>query len=300
MALVFTMEIFMRLFLLGVTGIILLSGCATRPSITYKQILKDTSVNDVDVSDTYYLNASLIRISPIESTSKTSVPDYSVVATPVEYQAFKVAVIPSNNIFKTTKLNITKADNSDRYAVGGTETTDNIKSLISSIGGVVAKGIAAAAPSAGTTYSCALDIKKQYTIDITPYLTEDAVINQKILLIPEDSKTQCITINVDPRPIDSRPMEDYPWGKKTSSYYYSACRNATIKITQPDKQEVTKSIRIADPNFFQSVQYPFKGSITMHSQCGVSVKTDQMANPLGGLDILDELLKQVKAISDAK
>jgi hypothetical protein len=285
---------------------ILLTGCATKPTLLYKQInVKDAKeLLNGGIADSYYLNTSVLTILPVLSKDPNApgITGYAANSNPVEFLDFKVGVVPVNNLFSSTKLNISKPENSDRFASGGTITTDNLTALISKVGGVLTKTLAlnASSSTGGPKPSCAAYLKNNLSIPISSLLQSNS--NQSIdyRFVSSDITTECIRIDIGPLPPDALEMEYYPWGIRTSNYFYSACRNAEITIKFPDGQSTVKSVRVADPRYFQSVQYPYDGSVTMHSECGVSVKTNNVANPLNGFDIFSELLKQFSAGNDGK
>jgi len=280
--------------------VILASGCASRPTLTYKKITpKSAEKASAEITDSYYLNTSLITITPIAGSA--SPVQYSITSEPVESLAFKVGVIPRNSIVSTTKLKIVKAENSDRFASGGTETTENLKSFISTVGGVLAQAVAigGGAPSPRADASCGVVLDKAFTIDLTGFMTErkDA---RPYFFDETNSASRCVEVEVDELPPDAMPVDKYPWDTPTSHFYYSACRNVKVTVSYPDKRQTVKNLKIADPHYLQSVQYPYKGVVTMHSQCGVSVVAEAYGNPMSGLDSVAELLKQIEEIRKAK
>ncbi len=277
------------------------AGCASTPSVVYKKIDRvadGSAAAPVGVTDMYYLNASAITIAPVARDALKKEPlTYAISSDPIESTDFKVGIIPKNSVFSTTKINITKAENSDRVAASGVETTDNLQALISTIGGIAAKTVPMVAAGRAGDCKSPYVLTKPLRIDLTGNLDEEAIVYR---LNPDDSSTSCITVKVGPLPPEAIKVEAYPWGVETSNYYYSACRNADVTVTYPDGRSTSKSLRVADPRYVQYVQYPYKGSITMHSQCGVSVKTESVANPLAGLNAFAEFIKQVDAVKNAK
>ena len=284
-------------------------GCASRPSLTYSKI--DTSTKPLlHFTDSYFLNVSKVAITPNKGKDDAGnmVTQYAISSEPIEYQNFKVGVVSRNNFISTTKLNITKAENSDRYASGGTETTDNVKTLISTVGGIIVKGLTMAGPAPVSAPvqevpvpdSCATMLTKPFVIEFSSIKDAENNPNFPVRFVPTDSTTSCVHLTLDPLPPDAKKIDEFPWNTPTSDYFYSACRNLTVTVTYADQHLISKVVRIADPNYYQSVQYPYKGSVTMHSQCGVSVKTDALANPLAGLDSVAELLKQIDAVNTPK
>ncbi len=107
------------------------------------------------------------------------------------------------------------------------------------------------------------------------------------------------TIDFGQVPPDAIPRDRYPFTKRQRTFFYSACRDATVIINTPDGEPVASTVRIADPNFLQTVVYPAKGKITMHSSCGVSTQSE-LVDTASGLEILNALIAQAKSIRDAQ
>lgn len=287
---------------------LLISGCTTRPSLAYYKIDdKNPVTSELNLTDSYFLNASRITISPanIKDDKGIDSVQYSISSDPIEFQKFKVGVRSKNSLISTTKLNITKADNSDRFASGGTETTDNLKTFVSTVGGILVKstGLIVSSqpvPVEQTKESCSITLKEPLSLDFATFAGFEVDKETSIRFDENMPETTCIKITVRALPPDARKMDEYPWDVATSEYFYSACRNVKVTVTYLDQRTITKNIRVADPKYYQTVQYPYKGTISMHTQCGVSVKTDALANPYAGLDAFSELLKQTEAIKNTK
>ena len=285
----------------------LLAGCSSQPTVTYRQIDANTPASLLrNVSDSYYLNTSVIVISPVDmkENAKPATLTYTIASVPREYQgSFKVGIEPTNNWLSTTKVNITKPENTERIATIGTETTENAREMVKSVGGLVSAGIAMAASPAfaagGPTESCSKPLTAPVSIDLGPALIAQDPDPATYRFNEKAADTACVRIEFGPRPLDARKADSYPFNEKTSAYYYSACRTVVVTVTYPDKRVIRKELKIADPNFIQSVHFPYKGVITMHSECGVSVKTDASADPLYGIGVATELLGQIEAAKKA-
>jgi hypothetical protein len=285
---------------------IILTGCATKPSLIYKKISGTNTKEFLNggITDAYYLNTSVLTVLPVESKDQKApgITAYTINSTPVEFLDFKVGVVPVNNIFSSTKLNISKADNSDRFSSGGTITTDNLSTLVTKIGGLVTQALALGASDSTSAPkpSCSGVLKNTLTIPISSMLQGSTKQSIDYRFVESDATTECIKIEVGPLPPDALEIEYYPWEIKTSNYFYSACRNVDVITKFPDGRTTVKSVRIADPRYFQGIQYPFDGSITMHSECGVSVKTNNNANPLNPFDFLSAIFKQYSETKNDK
>lgn len=288
--------------------IMLLAGCSSTPTVTYRKI-NDKTGDDIlkNVSDSYYLNQSVIVVSPSESKdpSKPGPLTYTIASVPQENQgAYKVGVEPTNDWLSTTTINITKPENTERVGTIGTDTKENARDLIKAVGGLAASAIAmAGAPSSkaeAPKESCGVPLKAPFTINLSTALI---AIDPDAVTYRFDDKapnSACVQIEFGPLPLDARKSDSYQFDKKTSAYYYSACRSVTVTVTYPDKRVLKKQLKIADPNFIQSVHFPYKGVITMHSECGISVKTDATPDPLYSIGVVAEVLDQIQAVKKSE
>lgn len=286
-------------------SIILLCACDAVPVIKYSLIKKDDKELTQklgQISDSYYLAKSKIIIDKSsESKSKTSVKlkskpgesvlteEYMVTSKPIEFRDFKLGISPIGYAVKTN-INIVKQDNTDLVQSIGVETVDNRKKIIEEIGGAVVTivslvGVLAAAP----VKECS-----QYplSMDIDP----KDLAESELKFNCEGKKDQYgpITVRLGEIPLGSIKVEKLPIESKTSFYYYSSCRDATVIY-----KNLSKTVRINDPNYLQFVQLPFKGSVTMHSQCGVSVRTDNSRSDVDDIQLVEALIAQGKAIKEA-
>lgn len=296
-----------------------LAGCASTPSVTYRKITAQTQADTLKkVSDSYYLNTSVIVITPVESKDPKKDPTvtYSIVSAPQEYQEFKIGIEATNNWLSTTNINITKPDNTERVGTIGIETKENARETVKAVGGIVAKlaTFAALQPDTGSP-SCAQELPEPVTLDLSAALKELASgdASNRAWSKPvtfnfkkDDNQTACVEIEFGPIPLDARKSDAHPFDEKTSAYYYSACRAVTVKVKYPkgkiypQGKVFSKNLKIADANFIQSVHFPYKGGITMHSECGVSVKTDGTPDPLYGIGVLAEVLDQIQAVKKSE
>ncbi|OFA07017.1 hypothetical protein [Duganella sp. HH101] len=298
-----------------------LAGCASTPSVTYHKITSTTQPDTLKkVSDSYYLNASVVVITPVESKDPKKDPSvtYTIASVPQEYPEYKVGIEATNTWLSTTNINITKPDNTERVGTIGTETKENAREMVKAVGGIVAKVATLAAltnPSDGSGPSCSKELTEAVTIDLSAALKNigQGDVSKQLWSDPvtfmfkkEDDKSACVEIQFAPIPLDARASGTHPFDEKTSAYYYSACRNVIVKVKYPkgkiypEGKVFSKSLKIADPNFIQSVHFPYKGGITMHSECGVSVKTDGTPDPLYGVGVLAEVLDQIQAVKKSE
>ncbi|QIL80140.1 hypothetical protein G7047_09655 [Diaphorobacter sp. HDW4A] len=205
-------------------------------------------------------------------------PAFSVTASVSEAPNFRVGFLEANDFQRTTKLSVTKRENTELVASIGTETTDNLKASITKVGGLITAAVTVLAASGEV--KCA---SHEFLISTAE---------------PTKEIAPCIAYKLEEVPKDAIKFNDIPWGKPVSNFYYSACRNLTVTISTSDAQQSFK-LKVPDPNYVQSVRLPFKGSIKKHSICGVSTVTDAQGNPTNSVEALTELLKQISSIREA-
>lgn len=284
----------------------MLSGCNALPTVAYTKIELpkegNTGANMQSVTDSFFLPASEIVIDRVvETKDKVEKVTFTVSSRPIESREYKVGVRPDDNWGVKTKINITKRENTDLVASIGVDTVDERKKLVEATGAAVVKTISLAAalapePGKGPPLPCIAD--SEFPVVIV--LTKQALSSASSLTFGPDgqqSQTGCISVTLEPLPPDR--LTQIPWDTATHNYYYSACRDAVIRVNSPSSQNFAKTVRVADPNAVQFVQLPYKGSVTAHSQCGVSVKTEAVASDVSTVEVIDAVAKATKDALDA-
>ncbi len=289
-------------FEIAVTAL-LLSACNVVPIVQYNKIEKAEDARGV--ADSFYLAQSQVTIDKVSETEENAkskkTEEYTIASRPVAHEAYKIGVRPDDSLWRTTKINIVKMENTDLVSSVGVETTDNTASLISSVGGAITKVIGligVSAPPPGLRPCIQADgYPIQFTV--TAANLTAAAKTRKINFNPDGKldASGCISLELGDLPKDAIPAAELPFKTPTSNYYYSACRDAVVSFK--NEKTVTKKLRIADPNYVQSVEMPYKGSVSMHSECGVSVKTEANSPQNTAIGIIDALATQGKAIKDA-
>lgn len=248
------------------------------------------------MSDSFYLRRSVLEISGTEVAKKDVTGDAVIVTNvtvksiPREDTSTRYAIGGKRKFTSSTRINLTKVENTDLIKSVGSETTDTTKASIEQAGGLIVKLISLASifgAASDTPCIREKDGKKTFDLDLSKERQEfDA------------GRPSCIEISYGPVPKDTIPADDLPVGSDTRYYYYAACRDATVSIAQTAQQTITETIKISDPRFLQFVQFPVKGKIDHHSSCGISVVTEASpaTNPA---DIVGALEAQGKAIKEA-
>ncbi|NOS98057.1 MAG: hypothetical protein HOP25_06250 [Methylotenera sp.] len=288
--------------LLSAFMLLCVSGCTVIPTVQYKLIPKnDGTKNDSmkGMTDSFYLQQSAIKLTLETDEKDKSKTTVKVSSTPAEYTAQKYGIKAVTNIRSSTMVNLSKVENTDMIESIGVEVTDNTAKAISDYGGAIASLI--------TTFSrdrkdSNCELKEDLTIkleDITNTSKDpDEKVNELYTINWDENSKNCLTLSLAPVPVDA--SKEIVVDENVHNYYYAACRNATITgSVQVDGKpvEVKASFRVSDPRFVQSVQFPPKGKIKHHSQCGVSVITEAVASD-NGAAVIKATTEQIKAISD--
>lgn len=279
---------------------LLLGGCSALPSVQYRII---ESSKDMDgMTDSFYLRRSEIELTLVTSTTAKDPKnnpalstEIAIVSKPREYRGTKLGIRADSSWRASTMVALNKTPNTDMINSIGIEVTDNTAKAIGDYGGAIVKVISLLALGAGPALPCLTQKGGPRTIILPDNLPDTMSFDGSG---DADVKKGCISIKLSPLPADALKASSIPLNNNTHNFYYSACRDAEITIKQSTGLSVTKTVRINDPMWVQAIQFPPKGTITSHSECGVSVKTENSA-PDNGAAIINALATQAKAIKDA-
>jgi len=221
---------------------------------------------------------------------------YSVTILPIE-SARRFLVQPVNNFFSSTSISITKIPNTDLPTAVSVQFTDNIKTRISQLGGLVTAFIGAGFPLlAKASDECMKEPKLEsftLTIDKEVNFTE----------IPSQPCWQYSIKFELPHPaVGAISWERFEkeLGNTVRYFPVPACRDAVITLMRATgKEPVIIAAKVADPNYVRLAPLPFKGQITMHPICGADI-SETSGDRFGSyIDDVTEGLKQAKAIEEA-
>lgn len=268
---------------------LLLVGCAAAPSVQYRKIIAPDDMH-AQLFDTFALQQSHIKITGSKDAKSDKLDPASIMITsiPVEYGEFKLGVEHADSWGVRTNLNFKKIDNTDMVQEAGTEVVDNRVDLIAKVGGMLVKAV-------GFDWATLKPSNLPILVRTQPLLIGEQV--------GRDAKAGIsvpgATIDFGALPKDARPISQLPLAQKVSAFVYAACRSATVTLVLGDDGRYTKTVKIADPRYFQLVNFPVKGKITTHTECGVSVSTDKDPGAKSGVDVAEALLTQAAAIKEA-
>ncbi|MCL6406610.1 hypothetical protein EXT70_13155 [Dickeya dadantii] len=286
-----------------IVSMILMSGCAVKPEVSYQIIQGDKPAGekllDKKISDSFYLASSSVIFEPEydkASGDKKEFIKYKITVLNNDYKKFKIGVVPKESLFTKTNLNISKVENTDRVKEIGVDTEDNREKIVKDFGALAVAGITAIAWN--STPATKSDTVQTEVVNI-----DDAILNRNHESLPlfRDYNAE---ITLGSVPVDAIPAA---WITQSSAenldkikhhFIYASCRDAVIKIRKDKIVQETIYARVSDPRYVQAVALPVKGKVTTHSQCGVSVVTEKNSQSTD-VAVLTALLNEIKDLKDA-
>ncbi|MFI8619318.1 hypothetical protein ACIGHN_27950 [Acidovorax sp. NPDC077693] len=287
----------------AVASAMLSAGCATTsPGVAYYDMAETARPKD-GLDDVFALDQAVLKIEfsdvppPAAKANPGAELGKSSAASLIgKLQAkFTVEIVEdgrrigfngTNNLYKTTTINVTKRDNTELVQSVGATTTENLKNSITKIGSMLA-AFATVARTDNTSPCKYLNLNAKIDSGNERQLKSWA---------PKDS---CVTYRLEKAPADAIEFKDIPWGQEVGTFYYAACRTLVVDIKGEGREIQTLTFKVPDPYFVQAVRIPFKGSIKKHSTCGVSTVTEGQASPTASIEALTELITQINAIKEA-
>lgn len=227
--------------------------------------------------------------------------DLKIASMPVEEKKnVTYYLVDATSVGIKSNLKIKNKDNSMLLESVTTQLEDNRVKLIQGIGGIV--GSLVGVKVAGDVRGLPDDFAA--SIDVRAYFEANQPQDQEIALNDADVKTYksasktpftVESLKISPPPADATLRSSFPIAIDQRTLIYSACRTASIKVSvQEASYEGT--VKVADPNFVQTIALPPKGAITMHSECGISV-TSEPVETKSATDLFQEILKQIKNVT---
>jgi hypothetical protein len=275
--------------------LVVITGCSP---IAYKQITGP----DKEGLTKFSLQSSAIVIDEVIKDGTSTVVVTSV---PTESKAshnanppFRYGMEGTDYFFwKTTHLNVEKYPNTSLIKSISIDTEDNRKEFITSA--VSVAGTIAGFQLASTTPTKATPEASTYPFigDVESALLKVTKEDPEVELGGKLNKNP-VTIVFGPVSPDAIPLDKFNFDSNSDVYAFSACRSAKVKFYD-GKDFRMASVSIADPSYIQTVKVPEKGSITMHSACGVDTKSEK-SSVNSSSEVLSHLVQQVKSSLDAE
>lgn len=277
--------------LLPISAVCILSACQVLPKVSYKEFKVDGNKGDLEGYNKFKLSSSLILIDNQKDEKVKAISITSVLAEDPSNIVY--GIVPADQPGISTAMKVNARENTMLVESIGTEIKDNRVKFIQDFGGVftalVGMGVAADTPGCkASQLPQVIDVSRHLNVPTLTSVTQKGTLTKGCEYI----------VKYGPIPPDAVSRNEYPFSKRQHTLFYSACRDATLTINI-DGQRVVSTVKVADPNYLQTVVYPAKGKISMHSACGVSVESE-LVETATTPEILNALIAQAKSLRDAK
>jgi hypothetical protein len=270
----------------------------------------------------FNLARSLIKmdLSKCGKDQGNCTPKVEAVSVPAESDANTYTITPQDNMLFKTHLKVTYLDNTRLISSIGSELQDNRIKIIQAIGA----GLSAAIPMLPLAPPPAPPERIQIpnlpvVIDVDEYRKEACGTEPfcKAIDLPSNETAWCYKIDFGDTSNDAIKADEFfnkYSEKKADVMIYSACREATIWVSKKKndgscaimeqkkfepKTDFVAKLKVADPNYIQTMKFPQKGKIDMHSSCGANV-TSEKTESTDIFSVISEFLKQAKSIKEAQ
>lgn len=289
-----------------------LSGCATTARYEMYRVAGPTAFDAKDI-DSYCLQATLIRLErPTTDGGEISitpvlVDDFTAGASLPGYQAFKIGMRRSDALGVRTNVNLTKLANSCIPSAAGVEVIDDRIKMLNTVGSIVK-----------TIVPFVFNDSDPLTSDMLPL----EINTLEAMTVAADGKDRRgpltysgkngLAIEFGSVPPDALEKTQLPASRVLNGMLYSACRQTVISFdavhqrTDPqtkakttEKRRYLKRVAVSDPAYVQFAAFPQKGTISFHSQCGVSVAADKETGVSSDVAVAEAFVNQAKAIKEA-
>jgi hypothetical protein len=303
---------------LGIVAMVAVAGCGTvAPKVKYESFPNQPARPDLEGYPKFKFSGSAILIDQEKDATGKPSGALSIASVPYEDSDDDVvAIIKADPLGFSDNLVLTHRSNSLLIDSIGTDLQDTRVKLIEQVGGAVTTLV-----GMGGLGIRAQTVEKEVPafpalIEVNKYLKENKPKNGNAaeesayragtsLKLTGDATKLDYDVVFGPIPGDAINRAEFNSLGETarSVLFYSACRDATVTVRMKNGSgkmlEHIAQVKVADPNFLETVALPAKGKISMHSACGVNVSSDP-ANVSSNAEILNKLIEQVKAIDAAK
>lgn len=273
-----------RIFLLA--GLMGLSGCAADPSVRYVEATSPAAVADAapKLIDSFYLQRNDVGIALHNSAADGKPPNWDLLVTDVraEEPAHRIMILRDDNAWTRTNVSLAKIENSDLIDSAGISVEDHRAELIETVA-TAAKTLVplmvGASPGEQENQSipgceniamraCTLPQPSELGISHAAATRGDPSLRISWGAVPASALPTATFI----AQLGTRHVH---------GLYYAACRGLEIRAVgegptngYPQQAIFSWKGKIADPRWVEFVRFPRKGSIRMHSQCGVSISSE--------------------------
>lgn len=305
-----------KLFPLSLSiAVSLLSACGTPvPSVQYEKVVSGPP--DLQGLVKFNLPKTILMFDYADPTTKESVV---LKAVPAESEANLFQIRPSDPWLRKSTFKWTKRDNTNLLESVGSDVDDERVKTIETVGSTLAALIPltsslllkqkfpdpfAQEPQPEATPPQGL--KLPLAIDTEPFLSSYAVPGKPISDATSDgtdaTKGGRVGFNISFGELSADAIElkkyfDLTQGRNQNALFTSACRTMTITFTTGPLKDKKYTAMIADPHYIQTVAYPAKGVIKMHTVCGADVLSDS-ATASTSAEVVNAVIAQAKSLSE--
>lgn len=281
---------------------IALAGCATPRAnhIVYNQLEPRTVIGEG--YDTYQLPKTIITI---QKQVKGDVIEYPISLGLAGDPAYSFGLKPVDRFGVNTDITLAKIENTPLIKSIAVSLDDKRTEYIASAFKLLTTVALTASGSSGIFLDGRLPQQFPIEIDTSTLLRKASCARDacEISMLPPTSNLSPNLI-VGEIPADSIEVANAidQLAEAKGVVFTSACRRASIRVPTGDPgQWVVTDFALADSRYLQVIPMPSKGVITFHSECGVSV-TSENVELKSDTEVADsaikELLKLVEAIKD--
>ena len=322
--------------ILVLVAVLMVSGCASYPKVTYlllpnkdadgaiKYYLQGSLVTlaVVGAQESQEQNGSgqdkkksvstgfLKTKASVSDVKEIGQKDVRAIVTATESRKHFYAIKPHESVWSKTSVSVSYIDNTRLIKSIGTSFEDNRIKVIESAGAIITSllpmfGVLSKAPGIEIETGKKEMLNLPVVIDLTEMNDAESIAWSKI---PGHEQWWYKIELLNPQP-DSRKSSEYFKeidGIAVRALAYSSCQDAKLLVTHSVSKPTsvvidaaTFNIRIANPNYVCTLNFPAKGSIAMHSICGADIKTEE-SKEVSNLDIVEALIKQIEAIKKAQ
>jgi hypothetical protein len=307
--------------ILVLVAVLMVSGCASYPKVTYLSLPS----KEADGAIKYYLQGSLVTLAVVGAQEsqeqngsvqdkkksvnteflKTSVSEVKnigrenvrAIVTATESRKHFYAIKPHESVWSKTSVSVSYIDNTRLIKSIGTSFEDNRIKVIESAGAIITSllpmfGFLSIVPKVKIETDKKETLNLPVVIDLTEMNGEESI---AWLNIPGHKQWWYRIELLNPQS-DRRKSSEYFKeidGTEVRALAYSSCQDAKLLVTYSESQPpvyamdtATFNIRIANPNYVCTLNFPAKGSIAMHSICGADIKTEE-SKEVSNLDWLN-------------
>lgn len=324
----------MRNIVISILLVIFLSACNTVPKVEYVSVVNST--DETSEYQKFNHGKSVIQLEVLygvkdQSESINGLP--TIIA--LDKKQFDAAVANSSATemkkdveYKITGLTATSAqvpDLASRYGVKShgskyfkktdvslehypdSELPKTLSvEFIDNTAKTVAQIVDLAKAGAGLKFDGRLELpednKAKLTVDVQNYLAagKRESVNFEVEMPAVLVKYAKIKVRLSSVTLDAREKEKFSFKDPSAVWFYPACRDAKIEVSNPLTKEVisTSTVRVVDTNFFQTSALPLKGQFTANVQCGFVMTTEKKELPTS-IENLTSILKGAKDAYDA-